>query len=241
MKSKPLKGKRVLLTKAEEESSDFIEILKAAGAGGECLPCFVLSKIPFQVPDLKKITSILFTSANAVNYFCDEVEIPKGIKIGAIGNKTAKSIEKRGYKVDFISDKSSALEFGKLVPKNFGPNVLFPCSKIASGELEHILSDRNFKVIRLEVYSNRFQMPTEKEVKFYFKKDYDFIAFTSPSSVGGLTKIMQDYKIKTKAKPIAIGSTTKAVLDKMEWDKTIVARETSIESMVDAMIKASEK
>ena len=105
---KPLFGKTIVVTRAREQISDFASYLTNAGAIVIEFPT-IETKPPESWGSLdealNQITSydwIVFTSVNGVKYFIDrlvergmDIRDLKGLKVIAIGPKTAKKVKQR--------------------------------------------------------------------------------------------------------------------------------------------------
>ena len=115
---KPLFGYRILVTREHMEGFERLEEL-----GAEIIEFPTIEIVPpgsYEEIDssIKKITSydwVVFTSRNGVKYFFrrffekdKDIRELKGIKICAIGTKTAEEIKKYGIRVDLIPDEFHA-------------------------------------------------------------------------------------------------------------------------------------
>lgn len=111
--SKPLFGKRVLVTRALEQAGDFAKVLERHGAEPISFPTIKTVAPPsWKSLDsaIKKLSSYdwaIFTSVNGVKYFFErlykldkDIRELKGVKICAIGPMTEKAIRNLGIKVD---------------------------------------------------------------------------------------------------------------------------------------------
>ena len=119
--SKPLFGKRILVTRALEQAGDFTRVLEREGAEPISFPTIkTVAPVSYKPLDraIKKIGSYdwaIFTSVNGVKYFFDrlyklglDVRELKGVKICAVGPMTAKAIERLGIRVDLTPKEFKA-------------------------------------------------------------------------------------------------------------------------------------
>ncbi|MEE9610229.1 MAG: uroporphyrinogen-III C-methyltransferase, partial [Desulfatiglandales bacterium] len=139
--NRPLFGRRVVVTRAREQASGFLATLSELGA--ECIEFPTIEIIPPSswkhldkaIHSLESYQWLLFTSVNGVKYFFQRLEALgkdvrdlKGIKIGAIGPKTAQAIHEKGIRLDLVPDEYRAEAvveaFKKLETKAF--RVLLP-------------------------------------------------------------------------------------------------------------------
>lgn len=111
--SKPLFGKRILVTRALDQAGEFTKVLEKNGAEPIAFPTIKTVPPPSWGPldkAIKKIGSYdwaIFTSVNGVKYFFErlrkldrDLRELKGVKICAIGPMTEKAIKNLGIKVD---------------------------------------------------------------------------------------------------------------------------------------------
>ncbi|MEK6790258.1 MAG: uroporphyrinogen-III C-methyltransferase [Deltaproteobacteria bacterium] len=119
--TKPLFGKRVLITRTSAQAGAFARLLEAEGAEPIGFP--VIKTIPpasWAALDraIKRLSSYdwaIFTSVNGVNYFFErlyklgkDVRALYGVKLCAIGPKTAEALKGRGLNVDLTPSEYRA-------------------------------------------------------------------------------------------------------------------------------------
>lgn len=111
--TKPLFGKRVLVTRALEQSGDFTGVLERYGAEPVTFPTIKTrpmagsSGLDKAIKRLSSYDWAIFTSVNGVKYFFERLKALgldlrelKGVKICAIGPMTGKAVEAHGIRVD---------------------------------------------------------------------------------------------------------------------------------------------
>ena len=112
--TKPLFGKKIVVTRALEQASGFAEQLADNGAEPVFLPVISISSFMPQF-DFEKILNeaydwIFFTSENGVNYFFNYLKnnniasIPNSAKIAAIGAVTAQAVARHFIRADFVPE-----------------------------------------------------------------------------------------------------------------------------------------
>ncbi len=111
--TKPLFGKRVLVTRALEQAGEFTSLLEKNGAEPITFPTIKTTPPPSWAPLDRAIRRLsgydwaIFTSVNGVKFFFERVtklgldlrEL-KGVKICAIGPRTAEAVRRLGIRVD---------------------------------------------------------------------------------------------------------------------------------------------
>jgi uroporphyrinogen-III synthase len=173
---------------------------------------FPIIKINFLSPSfsLENIDYLLFTSKNGVKAFKNLVEKWPDIPALAIGDATAKEIEKNGGKVVYKSKTGYGDEFAKEINEKFkNKTFLFPRAKIIVSNIKEFFKEN--KLIELIVYETVCNEPDKKLQK------PAVVIFTSPSTVKCFAKKYSFSDIV----PVAIGKKTKNELEKYT-DKTII-------------------
>lgn len=116
--TRPLFGKRILVTRTMEQAGAFTSILEAAGAEPVAFPTIKTVPPPSWAPLDKAIKRLstydwaIFTSVNGVKYFYErlrkldrDIRELKGVKLCAIGPRTAEEIRALGINVDMTPKK----------------------------------------------------------------------------------------------------------------------------------------
>src|SRR4030042_2872378 len=118
MNKKSLAGKRILITRAREQSGDFAAQLKKRGAEViefptiEIVPPLHWGAVDRAMDRLKSYDWIIFTSANGVTFFWQRVKergknlrLPSSLKVCAIGPATADRLKQRSVSVHYVPEK----------------------------------------------------------------------------------------------------------------------------------------
>jgi uroporphyrinogen III methyltransferase/synthase len=168
-KPQPLRGKTVLVTRAEGQSSQFATLLAAQGATVVDLPALVIRPptswqgLDQAMADLSSFDWLVLTSANAVTFFLDrlitlgkDLRTLAGLKIAVVGKKTAKVLQDRGITADFIPSDYVADSLVDQFPDAVtGLRVLFP--RVESGGREVLvkaLTTQGATVIEVAAYES---------------------------------------------------------------------------------------
>lgn len=164
----PLHGMRVLVTRAAQQSEEFVAQLESLGARVVSLPL-----IAFAPPDswdaldeaiiaLESFDWIVFASTNAVNGFASRlVTLAKQLspsantKIAVIGPNTGKSVTKHGWEVSFQPTTFVADDFVSSFPEYphlSGKKILLPKTNIGRDVLAQKLSEAGANVVSAGSY-----------------------------------------------------------------------------------------
>lgn len=222
MDKSPLAGKRILITRAREQSGDFATLLKELEAEViefptiEIVPPLSWKELDRAISRLRTYDWIIFTSANGVIFFWQRLRekgksnhLPPSLKVCAIGPATANQLKKRGVLVhripkEFIAE--SILEgFQKLPVK--GKRILLARAKKARDILPKGLRKMGAEVAVVEVYRTVKPKGGAKKLKQLLKEGrIDVVTFTSSSTVNHFAELLKKEELKKLLKGIAIAS-----------------------------------
>jgi uroporphyrinogen III methyltransferase/synthase len=204
--TKPLFGKRILVTRTREQAGLFSALLNALGAHCiefptiEIQPPLSWEKLDQAVRSLASYDWILFTSVNGVKYFFErlyalgkDVRDLRDIKIGAIGPQTSQAIRDCGIRPDFMPAEYKAeamvAAFKKLAIQ--GQRVLIPRAAQARDILPQELARIVGRVEVVEAYQTVKPVLQKEEIVSMLQKGaIDLITFTSSSTVRNFMEIL---------------------------------------------------
>ncbi len=182
-------------------------------------------KINFLSPfiSFEGIDYLLFTSKNGVRAVNKLSNKWKEIPSLAIGNATAKEIEKLGGKIEYVAKSSYGDEFAKeIISKYQNKTFLFFRAKKIISPISEIFKNSTNTLKEIIVYETICNKPKEK------LKKPSVVIFTSPSTVECFAKI-ENFK---DIIPIAIGKKTKNKL--LQYTNNILMpQKPSIKECID--------
>ncbi|WP_153464708.1 uroporphyrinogen-III synthase [Sediminibacillus terrae] len=254
---KPLEGKRVLITRSEQQAEDFARKLKEAEAVPKIVPLLRFRKR--EAPSNKKILSklheftwVFFTSANGVKFFFEQLE-DFGLDVGQLGNcrvaavgrKTKQALHKQGLSVDFTpqkySGKQMALEFMKKYPDP--GRVLLVCGGLARQEIPQQLERQQVCFQKAVVYDTLINTAAREDLlSFIRKRELDVYTFTSPSTVKAFMKLTShepdlQEKLVSEMLTVCIGPTTKEAAQKRGFTNILVPEEYTLDGMISRLAR----
>jgi uroporphyrinogen III methyltransferase/synthase len=252
--NRPLFGKRILVTRAEHQANELSRLLMELGAIPVEMPVIKIGpprtwkKLDQAIMNLRSYGWIIFTSVNAVEVFWKRLyalELDSrwldDTKIGAIGPVTARALEEKGIRPDYLPKIYTSQGFlAGLKKKDIaGHRVLLPRADIAGNELAKGLIKLGAEVHQVTAYKTA---PTKKGVsqgkQMLLKGKIDVITFTSASTVNSLLAILgQKWEVIKRAKLAGIGPNTATVLAQKGLKTDIVAKEHTIPGLVEAIEK----
>lgn len=260
---KPLFGKKIVVTRAREQASDFSDLLKEYGADViefptiEIVPPKKWDGIDMAIKRLSKPVHAgskqgydwaIFTSINGVKYFVQrlkkhgkDIRELKGIKICAIGPKTKEGIEGLGIRVDFMPKEYRAEGIIKGLGKVKGKNILLPRAEVAREILPEELIKRGAKVDVVSAYRTVKPKVKTDEIRGLFKKGkIALVTFTSSSTVANFLDMFkkgEGIEFLKNVKVASIGPITKNTANGYGIETTIMPNQYTVPALADVIVK----
>jgi uroporphyrinogen III methyltransferase/synthase len=249
-----VRGKRILITRAREQSGDFATQLRKLGAEVielptiEIVPPISWERLDQAINQLKSYDWIIFTSANGVNFFWQRLQekgknrLPSSLKICAIGPATANQFRKREISVDYIPKEYIAEAilkgFEKMDVK--GKRILLARAKKARDILPKGLRKMGAEVDVVEAYRTIKPRGSGKRLRQLLKnEEIDVITFTSSSTVNHFVEILKKENLKKLLKGIAIaciGPVTTQTAKKWGMKVHIQPKKYTIPALTQAIV-----
>lgn len=198
---------------------DFVEVIS-------------IEKIAFKIQDLKN-KSLIFTSINAVKSFFENDtshQLTKLHPIYCVGEQSEKFLNQKGFEV--LATKKNAEELSKyFIEQNKDEDYLHFCGDIALETLGKTFTKLGKNYTKVVSYATNLTYPK-------FNKEYDAVAFFSPSGVRSFTKFNS-----LEAKIIfSIGETTTNEILNSTKKSAITSAENTTEDLLNLIRQhASEK
>lgn len=253
--SKPLSGKRIVVTRAIEQARGLKDRLEQMGAVVLLFPSVSFSEpadtaeLDRAVRVLESFDWILFTSANAVRFFakrCRKLGVASGESekplCAAVGPATASAAAAEGFKITFVAKEflgtALARELGESLA---GKRVLLPRSERAGRDLPEALKAVGAEVAEVMTYHTGGIGAVEPAVMEAVREArVDVVSFFSPSAVENLrgelgAEILS--RLAANAALAAVGPVTAAALRTAGLPVAIEAPEATSESMAAAILK----
>jgi uroporphyrinogen III methyltransferase/synthase len=258
--SKPLFGKRVVVTRSRDQASAFAEMLIDRGATTiefptiDVVPPESWEELDRAIQSVETYHWIVFTSANAVRFFMErlrglgrDLRILKGVKICTVGPKTAEALETYGLRADLIPDEFKAegvlAALGGVEVK--GRKFLIPRAKVAREVIPDKLRELGADVTVATAYENvRPSADRDRVKKLFEEKKISVVTFTSSSTVHNFIEILgqKEYKILIDGVSVAcIGPVTAKTAEEYGMKIDIMPKEYTIPAFVDAMVEYFKK
>jgi len=248
----PLFGKRILVTRPEEQAGTLSHLLRERGALPIQMPVIKIlpperwKDLDLAIKKLKYYQWIIFTSVNAVQMFFSRIRVLNldarwlsGIKIGAIGPATANKLEEHGILTDYMPDTYTSQGLLATLDKEVitGQKVLLPRANIATNELADGIIKLGASIDQVVAYKTVAADKANVSAKeMLLLSQIDVITFTSASTVNNLIAMLdKDLEVLKKAKLACIGPITAATLAQKGLNPDVVATDHTIPGLVESL------
>ena len=245
----PLFGKRILVTRTRNQASKLSALLTQHGAIPIELPAIEI--VPSNIKELQRklriineFSWIVFTSSNAVHIFFEALYNAGfdsrhlfDVKIAAIGTITKLSLEKYGIKNIIIPEIFNTATLGDLLVKQVikGQNILLPRSELGLNEFVTKLQSAGTQVTEIDIYKTVIPKQSKNLSTEIFQDGIDIATFTSSSTVNGLVEVLGGINQLKDVNIACIGPVTQAAIEKVGLASNILAPESTVESLVEAI------
>ena len=252
--TKPLFGKRILVTRARAQASEFADLLAANGAEVIQFPTIRIQPIErVDVPSPDKYDWVIFTSVNAVEIFYErlrenaqDVRVFGGTKICAVGPKTVEALNDIGIQPDFVPIHARGSAIAAEIEDISGKKILLPRAKIATADLPNGLRERGAHVDDVPLYDTVKVASDSDKGRDEIEADLlngkiDLVTFTSSSTVTNFLEMFPAHMpeaLLTDVKVAVIGPTTQKTAMAYGIQVDVIAKEASVESLVEAIVEA---
>jgi uroporphyrinogen-III synthase len=249
-----LQGKRVIATRAVEQSRELVRALTDKGAVPLVLPMVAfappddLAAFDRAIHDLPTHDWVFLTSQNALRALqerCQALGISLtaalgGTNLAAVGPATADAARLGGLNVSYVAKQHQGVALAEeLAAKVKGKRVLLPRSDRANPELVDRLHELGATVNDVVAYKT--VSPDDgavREAKTMFERPVDAILFFSPSAVHHLQDILGNEKVLEMSRQaifVAIGPITERALRAAGVGRALLAADTTAKSIVDTL------
>ncbi|MFP4532360.1 MAG: uroporphyrinogen-III synthase, partial [Desulfobacterales bacterium] len=254
--TRPLFGRRIVVTRARKQASDMIERLSALGA--ECLEYPAIKIVPPKdfkpldraIKHLSDYDWLVFTSVNGVEMFFDRLFANQKdaralghIRTASIGPATADRLLSYGISSDIIPESyhaESVVEAFKNIPVKEA-RVLLPRAAEARPVLPEELARMGAKVDEIITYHT--VLADDKQaglIEALSVKNVDMITFTSSSTVTNFKSLLPAERFEELVDGVAvaaIGPITADTARKNGFSVDLEAEEYTIPGLCDAICR----
>jgi uroporphyrinogen III methyltransferase / synthase len=256
--TKPLFGKRIVVTRAREQASDFRRMLETLGAEAiefptiEVRPPESWDPLDRAIERLAEYDWLVFTSVNGVRFFLDRLQTSgkdirelKGIRIGVIGPKTGEIWERMGIRPDLMPGEYRAEAVVDAFKQTgiAGAKILIPRAAKAREVLPDDLRKAGAQVDVVHAYQTISpDQDTGRVRELLIKGAIDMVTFTSSSTVSNFVNMFKadGGRLQEWMKGVAvacIGPITAKTAEKNNFRVSVTPAEYTIESLVEEITR----
>ena len=242
--NKPLSNKRVLVTRAVDQSAQLEDLLREQGAEPVSVPLIEFRRIinDLQCREnlrrLEEFDWILFTSANAIRFFFEllgEQSIPSQVRLACVGSKTATTLREFGYEPNFVPSKFSSRNLTEEINVRSGESILYPSPQEISSDLETKFQELGVKVTRWPIYET-LRVSIKPEEKEILLSGIDAVTFASPSVISSYCDQVPDYQtVLGDTITACIGPMTKRRASELGVKVDVMPEQYTAAGLVDAL------
>ncbi|NEP12505.1 MAG: uroporphyrinogen-III C-methyltransferase [Symploca sp. SIO2C1] len=204
----PLTGKTILVTRSAGQSSQFSNLLQAAGAEVMEMPTLVISppssweELDQAIANLSNFDWIILTSGNGVNYFFErlltqgkDARALAGVKLAVVGKKTATILKQYSLQPDFIPPNFIADSLIENFPEALaGKKILFP--RVETGGRQVLMEEltaQRAEIVEVAAYESGCPKQILPGVLEALKqRNVDIITFASSKTVKNFYQLLAE-------------------------------------------------
>ena len=246
--TRPLFGKRILVTRARVQASALTEKLTALGAA--CIEAPVIRIAPpadgyaaldGAIAELNAYQWLIFTSVNGVEHFFARLHAAGKdtralgyARVAAIGAATSAALRAFGIRADLVPPEfraeAVAEELRPLLPPR--ARILLPRAQEARDVLPDTLRAHGATVDVVAAYETVPEIEDAAIAQRLASGEIDMVTFTSSSTVKNLVKMLGNITPLQQVKIACIGPVTADTARSFALEPDIVAKEYTIDGLV---------
>jgi uroporphyrinogen III methyltransferase/synthase len=234
---KPLFGRKVVVTRAREQSSELARRFEALGAEVAVFSTIRIRPVKVRPIRLQGYTHIAFTSRTAVDYFfpnlAGDLRDLAGMKVCAVGDQTARALRDRGIRPDLVAAEFTSRSLAKELASQGvrGARVFHPGADKMNPDFEKVLARCGAKVTNLILY--RIDKVTPENVEAV--EDADWLTFASAQTVRNFVEAVGPRKLRGRV--ACIGPITAKAARQAGLRVAVVPRTYTFDALIQAMLQ----
>jgi uroporphyrinogen III methyltransferase / synthase len=252
--TRPLFGRRIVVTRATVMGGTLAQKLRALGADVLEAPTTTIEPVDTAAIDaviekLERYDWLILTSQVGVRLFWDALRRAKldsralhGIRIGVIGPATAAALREHGVEGDVIPQRfvgEGLLESLTAEASIRGANVLYAAAADAREVVPRGLREAGASVDVVALYRSVPNEPVGISLREAIDgESVDVVTFASGSAVDGFVELVGAERA-TRSRAVSIGPITTAAARSHSIEVVAEASEATIDALVDAVVATS--
>ncbi|HXG61658.1 MAG TPA: uroporphyrinogen-III C-methyltransferase [Planctomycetota bacterium] len=239
--NKPLFGRRVVVTRAREQSHELAHELEALGA--EVVSFSTIRIRPVRVPPIRLrgrgFTHLAFTSRTAVDLFfrnlAGDARELAGLVVCAVGDQTARALRERGIRPDVVAAEFTSRALARELARRGvrGAHVFHPGADKMNPDFERLLEKSGARVTNLVLY--RIDKVAPDNVSAV--EGADWITFASAQTVRNFMAAVDGRPVR--ARVACIGPVTAREARRFGLKVRAVPRRFTFQALLEEIVKRS--
>jgi uroporphyrinogen III methyltransferase / synthase len=255
-RTSPLTGKRIVITRAADQTDLLAEALRHAGALAQVLPLVRFAPpedftaMDAALRNLREFDWLFLTSQNAVRAVMARCaflgvrvsDSAPGLRIATVGPVTAQAVEKAGSRVAHVASQHNGVALAtELAAEVCGRRILVPRSDRANPDMLEVLKKLGARVTSVVAY--RTLLTTEIDpasLEALTRGHADAILFFSPSAVFHLRELLGETSFRNLSASVvflAIGPVTASALRDAGIHRVIASTDTTVAAAMESLAK----
>jgi uroporphyrinogen III methyltransferase / synthase len=260
--TRPLFGRRVLVTRARDQAAELVALLEDRGAETICLPTIRIVPAA-ETAALEAVCDrvdgfdwIVFSSANAVEHFMRcllerrDIRDLKGVRLCAVGPATESALAHHGVRVDLVPSEHRAEGLVAALAGQLGgarrPRVLIPRAEAGRQLVGDELRAMGVDVVEVVAYRTVAdgEAGSPDVYRMLLDRRIDAVTFTSASTVRNFVRLLGEdqapdlLRLTTVA---AIGPVTAEAARQLGIEPAVVPGQYTVPALVDALVRHFEE
>lgn len=248
-------NKTILITRQREQSIGFIAEVEKRGGKAILLPMINIQdpdsweEVDRALQQIKTYDALIFTSSNGIEKFFHrclvksvELVTLRRCDVYVVGEKTKHAVEERGLSVKALPEQYSSAGLAdhfRSVDLQ-GKRFLYPRGDLGDSELIKRIVQQGAIVDPVTVYRNTGPDEADAEAVYrhFAAGEIDLVTFASPSAALNFVKLFPPEKLanmEKQPKIAVIGPTTNEAVTSLGMHVDIVARQSTVEGLLDAI------
>jgi len=251
--SRPLTGRRVVITRSREQGPELARRLEALGATVYSVPTIRFAPpddtdpLDRAIADLDRFDWVVFTSPNGVRFFWERLaalgfgpEKLAGPRVAAIGPGTAAELTRRGRPPDVVPAEAPTARGPEGLGEGGGRGGRVPPTGPAGPELAESLRSFGAEVVSVVAYRTLPDTTGQTQlIRLLRGRQVDAITLTSASTARGLAAMAGPvWQLLDGVKVICIGPVTARAAAEAGLKVDVVAGEHTLDGLVRAVVDA---
>ena len=239
----------VLVTRPAAQAGELARLLQARGIIPVAVPCVAIdvaraeAGLDTMLAGLAGADWLVVTSANGADALAARLSanghrLPDRLRVAAVGSATADALAAAGIRVDHVPDEYLTVAIAEGLGEVAGRRVVLARADAATPELREALLARGAVVEEVVAYAT-IEGPAASRDPLHaaLQRDLDGIAFTSGSTVRGLTRLSSTIdRGRARALPaFCIGPVTAAEARQAGFHVAAVAARHTAAGLADAI------